>query len=242
MPSASVAMSARTGTSVPPDASQPFDAPERWPRAVQSIATMVAPASTSARASSKEGRDENAPVLLDALLYAHNRHVHGRADRPDILRAIGANSGRASIDRGTCETRHRASVVGTRRPPMPGRKRSGGRALREKAGIHDAPRRLETAQRTIAASKTRMPPRMRAAAGPGAPRHSPSSRPMELATSRPTARLSGHPMEGPISPSSGVAAPYRKMLPPQARPSGSPAPRSAPGPRPRTAASSNYGA
>src|SRR5689334_16266338 len=50
------------------------------------------------------------------------------------------------------------------------------------------------------------------------PRHSPSNAPMRFATSKPTARLSGQPMDGPRSPRRGVAAPYRNMLPPHSRP------------------------
>src|SRR5581483_4632598 len=76
---------------------------------------------------------------------------------------------------------------------------------------HDAPAFEENAQSTMAPINIVRPQAMVRTALRGAARHSRRTKPIRFAVSNPIARLSGQPMEGPRSPSRGVAAPYRKM-------------------------------
>src|SRR2546430_189613 len=142
------------------------------------------------------------------------------ADRVHIMYSVRAYACRAAPSGGSREARHGFGVaegIAVRPLTRNNKTPKQGPAARRQP-IHHAPTFVEAAQMTIAAHRIRIPKRMYRTACDPASRHSPRRKPMTLATRSPMARLSGQPIDGPMSPSRGVAAPYKQILPPQSNP------------------------
>jgi hypothetical protein len=153
--------------------------------------------------------DEDAAVGPRLLGDGGDGQIHRAAYGQHIFDAIGADARGTGVAGGSSEARHAprvAECIAVGR--LTGDDEFAVQTAKNFRNGHNyEPAFAANAQSTMASSSTRIPILMRrAGAGPAA-RHSPSRAPMTFTTTKPTARLSGQPMEGPNRPSSGVAAP-----------------------------------